>query len=176
MLNKILEYEKQALNDKIHMGINVGIAVEDYDTIKLRFAKINADLKNDLTDSFNFAKDRFMINPGIYPEKPVKKIYEDINRKLINDIEEDGMNLDYILGPAKAPGQTYKVMDYRTSKMQSKNIDTDTMDNSMTTNALVYYDDDQHIAHQKLIDAKCDLPKKLLKRGGKKGKRTKGIK
>ena len=41
MLNKILEYEKDALKDKVHEGISVGIAIEDQDKIKLKFAIVD---------------------------------------------------------------------------------------------------------------------------------------
>jgi hypothetical protein len=117
-----------------------------------------------------------MMNPGIYPEKPVKKIYEDIHRKIIMDIEEDGLNLNYILGPTKAPGQTYQVTDFRHTRYYNKNTDSDTQANSLMTNAIVYIDNDYHIPQRDVMDEMNDLPKKLLKRGGKKGRRTKGVK
>ena len=173
MLNKILEYEKQALNDKLHMGICIGVAVEDYDQVKVKYAKIDANLKDDLTDSFDFSKHKFLMNPGIYPVKPVKKIYNDIHRKLLLDLEEDGMNLHNILGPAKAPGQIYKVMNFRPAYTPSRNADSETQAQSMATHAVIYYDDDQHIPMRQLAKDVDDAPKKLLKRGGKKGKRIK---
>ena len=83
MLKKILDFEKKALTDKIHMGISVGLAVEEHDTIKLRYAKLSSAIKGDLNDSFDYKKDKYMLNPGIYPQKPVKKIYADVHRKII---------------------------------------------------------------------------------------------
>lgn len=176
MLNKILDYEKQAMNDKIHQGIVVGLAVEDYDQIKLKYAKIDASVKNDLTDSFDFTKDKYLLNPGVYPQKPVKKIYENIHRKLLQDLEEEGLSLHNILGPTKAPGQTYKVIDFRNSEPYTKGGETATQAQSIMTSALIYYDDDQHIHDQRMVQDMSEAPKKLLKRGGKKGKRAKGLK
>lgn len=112
------------------------------------------------------------MNPGVYPQKPIKKIYNDIHRKLLLDIEEDGMNLHNILGPTKAPGQIYKVMNFRPVYTPNRNIDSETQAQSMTTHAVIYYDD-QHHPMRKLVNDVDDAPKKLLKRGGKKGKRIK---
>lgn len=36
MLNKILEFEKDALKDRVHEGISIGIAIEDHESVKLK--------------------------------------------------------------------------------------------------------------------------------------------
>lgn len=113
MLNKILEYEKDALKDKIHEGVSIGIAIDNHDQIKMRCAYIDPNVKNDKTVYCDFLKDKYMINPGVHPPYPVKRIYSQIHDKIIRDVEMEAEILTTLLGPAKAPGQVYKVHDYR---------------------------------------------------------------
>ena len=152
MLNKILEYEKQAMNDKLHQGVCIGLAVEDCEEIKMKYAKI--DHESSIRDSFDFSKDKFLVNPGIYPQKPVKKIYENIHKKIILDIEDEGSNLYNLLGPSKAPGQNYKLYDFRKA---SDYRDEETRDNSLTTNFLMQNEDDQQILKMSMKVFICSL-------------------
>ena len=142
MLNKILEYEKQAMNDKLHQGVCIGLAVEDCEVIKMKYAKIEEGINN-LVDWFDFSKDKFLVNPGIYPQKPVKKIYENIHRKIILDIEDEGSNLYSLLGPTKAPGQNFKLFDYRKASETYK--DAETRDHSLTTSYIMQNEEEQQL-------------------------------
>jgi hypothetical protein len=158
MLKKILDFEKKALTDKIHMGVSIGLAIEDQGEIKLRFAKLSSAIKGDLNNSFDYKTDRYMINPGIYPQIPVKKIYAEVHKRIIHDMEEDGLDLGTILGPMKAPGQKYKVMNFRS--IYAHGVSSETQAQSMLTNAAIYYDDDNENERQYVEDTG---PKKLLK-------------
>mmetsp|Transcript_1468 Transcript_1468/g.1286 ORF Transcript_1468/g.1286 Transcript_1468/m.1286 type:complete len:260 (+) Transcript_1468:251-1030(+) len=149
------------------MGITIGQAVEEHDKIKQRYARIDPKLVDDPLDSFDFRKDKFLINPGIYPMKPIKKIYGDIHRNILKDIEEDGINLGFVLGPKKAPGQTYRITDFRPTTYESQ-MEGETKDYSLLTGAMVYYDNDNNLLKRMSDDD--NTPKKLLKKSGKKGR------
>ncbi len=72
MLNRILEFEKKTLKDKIQMGITIGRPFEDPEGIKQRYARINAKIDDDKHENFDYKYAKYMINPGVYPLKPVK--------------------------------------------------------------------------------------------------------
>ena len=58
----------------------------------------------------------------------------------------------------KAPGQTYKVINFRNA--YDHGVSSETQAQSMLTNAAIYYDDDNPITREFDED---DAPKKLLK-------------
>ena len=94
--------------------------------------------------------------------KPIKKIYADIHKKILQDIEEDGINLGYILGPQKSPGQVIRVTDFRSSVLESQ-IDGETKDYSLLTGAMVYYDNDD-LTPAEVVEDDENTPKKLVKK------------
>ena len=153
------------MKDKVHMGISIGQAFEDHDKIKQRYVIINQEIEDDIADGFDYKRAKYMINPGVYPMKPVKKIYGDIHKKILQDIEEDGINLGFVLGPKKAPGQIYRITDYKGSNSESQ-MNSETKDYSLMTNAMVYYDHGNN-SSQMIKDDEDNTPKKLLKKRGK---------
>jgi len=163
MLNRILEFEKKTLKDKVHMGISIGKPFIDPNGIKQRYATINAKINDDLHENFDYKYAKYMINPGVYPLKPVKKIYADIHKKILNDIEEDGMSKGFILGPKKAPGQIMRINDYRDG-ISNLLFDSETNDHSLMTNGMGQYDNNHT---HRLLNEDDGTPKKLLKKTGK---------
>ena len=96
--------------------ICIGIAIENPDACKLKIAKFHEIDKTLINTSHeDITTDRWLFNPGMYG-KHVKFINQTLHAWILEEIDQPE-RLNELVGPWAAPGQTYKIMDFKDGKV-----------------------------------------------------------